>query len=44
MFKTNSQANGTLNGDLDIGLFKLSATDISYILRTKLLGKFDPVM
>ena len=40
----NSQANGILNGDLDIGLFELSTTHISYLLRTRLLGKFDPVM
>ena len=41
-FKTNSQANGTLNGDLDRGLFELSMTDISYTLKTRLLGKFGP--
>ena len=43
-FKNKQQANGILNGDLDIGLFELSVTDISYILRTRLLGKFNPVM
>ena len=37
--KKNSQANGILNGDLDIGLFKLTMTDTSYILRTRLLEK-----
>ena len=44
ILETNSQANGILNGDLDIGLFELSMMDISYILRTRLLGKFNPVM
>ena len=38
-FKTDSQANGILNGDLDIGLFKLSMMDTSYMLRTRLLEK-----
>ena len=42
--KKNSQANGILNGELDIGLFKLGATATPYILRTRLLEKFDPVM
>ena len=42
--KGQNEANGILNGDLDIGLFTLSAMDTSYILRTRLLGKFDPVM
>ena len=42
--KTSSLANGTLNGDLDVGLFELSVMDTSYILRTRLLGKYDPVM
>ena len=42
--KKNSQANGILNGDLDIGLLKLSMTDTSYILTTRLLEKYDSVM
>ena len=35
---------GILNGDLVIGLFKLSMTDTSYILKTRLLEKYDPVI
>ena len=42
--KKSSQANGILNGDLCIGLLQLSAIDTFYILRTRLLGKFNPVM
>ena len=44
ILKTNSQENGILSGDLDIRLFKLSMTDTSYILRTRLLEEFNPVM
>ena len=44
ILRTSSQANGTSNGDLDIGLFELSMMDTSYILRTRLLEKYDPVI
>ena len=42
--KTSSLANGILNGDLDIGLFKLSMMDTCYISRTRLLEKYSLVM
>ena len=44
VYLKNKQANGILNGVLDIGLLELSMTDTSYILRTRLPEKFDPVM
>ena len=37
--KTSSPVNGILNGDLDIGLFKLSAMDTSYTFKTQATGK-----
>ena len=37
--RTNSLANGTINGSQDIELSALSVMDISYILKTKLQGK-----
>ena len=43
-FKIISPANGILNGDLDIGLFKLSTMDTSFTLKTRLLEKYSPVM
>ena len=43
-FKTSSPANGILNVDPDIGLFILSAMDTTYILKTRPLEKYDPVM
>ena len=43
-FKNKQPSKRDLNGDLDIGLFKLSMTDTSYILRTRLLEKYDPAM
>ena len=43
-FKNKQLANGISNGDLDIGLSKLSMTDTSYTLKTRLLEKYKPVM
>ena len=37
--KTNSQANGTSNGDWDTGLSILSIADITSTLKIKLLEK-----
>ena len=43
-FKKKQPGKWDLTGDLDIGLFELSITDTSYILRTRLLEKYNPVM
>ena len=43
-FKNKQLGNGILNGDLDIGLFKLSMMNTSYILKAKPVEKHDPVM
>ena len=38
-FKNKQPGNGISHGGLDIGLFKLSAVDITYTLKIRLLGK-----
>ena len=43
-FKNKQPENGILNGDLNIGLFKLSMMNMSYTLKTRPLEKCDPVM
>ena len=42
--RTNSPANGTLNGGQGIELSTLSMMDISYTLKTKPPEKYNPVM